>query len=71
MIGGEYQAVIERRPQAQTQLELLLAAADAVAPEFFDRQRVGKINQLRRRFDIFVLAAAGSNEQRRETQGKQ
>src|SRR3984957_3197838 len=34
----EYQAVVDGRPQAQPQLDLLLAAAYAFAPEFLHRQ---------------------------------
>ena len=38
---------------------------------FFTGSVVGKFDQGRRRLDVFVFAAAGRDQQRRETQGKQ
>ncbi len=69
--GGEYHAVVDRRPQPEAQHRLLLAAADALAPQFLHRQRRRKFDQSCGRLDIFVFAATGGDQQRREAQGKQ
>src|ERR1700679_1670587 len=69
--GGEHHAVVHRGPQPQALHHLLLGAADVLIPELLDRQRLREIDQSRRRFYVFVLAATSHYEQRREGQGKQ
>ena len=68
---GKHHPVRERRPEAETQLHLFLAAADVVAPDFLDRQRVVVLGQVGWRLDIFILAAGGNQQKCRKTQGKQ
>jgi len=47
-------------PNPKTQLDLLLAAANAFAPQFFHGERCRKVDQFRRRLDVFILAAAAA-----------
>ena len=71
MRGGEHDAVVDDGPEAEAQYRLLFASADALAPELFDRQRLRKFHQHRRRLDVLVLAATGGNYESRQGQGKQ
>ncbi len=64
--GGVHRLVVDCGPQAEPQYHLLLAAAHALTPELLDRQRLRKVDELRRRLDILVLAAARSDDQGRE-----
>ena len=64
--GGVHRLVVDCGPQAEPQYHLLLAATHALTPELLDRQRLRKVDELRRRLDILVLAAARSDDQGRE-----